>query len=1305
MDLLSDKEGQHNLLTLLAHVKEEMNVLKRETEQMQRENNGEIQSISTKLKDEIHTIRQEFQGKVHALEESEAELKRAVHTLIQKSQFQSSNDDPARTAGSDFCTEMTSFTSREGGERSVVSAVLLRNIINDDGLPLDTFTLMMTSRFCGLAWGLGLATFAFQMILTIMISIDQIRDSFESSTFNAPFKVDNIVRVGQLLTIIFTLATQNDAISSIRFGVMFWSHPDWDRVVLRKPEDAPLPTSTEWRLHILLPNALKFLQGFLVIFVTFVLIVQSDNIIDLLKDFAALMILSETDNIIFWLAVNGYLGKELQRNTIRAREIEIKDEVVTLDDEDPRHISASSTRGFLIRSIILLSITILMTGGWIAIAVNQMNGTFFYKRYPNCTAPEDQPDMNMFDLAKKYFGDEICYGGPLNTLGCEFEDGDCVHFNLAFPTCKGINRTHVQESVGNGICDEAFMHEDCQYDGGDCCPHSIINDPLFGDGQCNGGLFGTRRCGYDNGDCNDFNRAYPKCPLQDLSEFEGAADVVLGDGFCNGGIYSIKECGNEYGDCNLGQVGQEIIIPERLGFADDVFFNMKMSLSGDTMAIGLYGTDESGNFDAKNPGLVKMMKYSSVKKVWMQMGKSIIGDANRDNLGSGIALSARGNHIATNVNSKIKVLQLDEESPNGSWNQIGQVIPTEFGVGSFDMTSEGSRLAIADSEQNKGKIMVYNLDSTFPTISKNERSIHNQTEVHQQEWVVLGHTGIDGKFSKDNIGSWNVQLNSLDGSRVLFSVGAPYSQYSKIRVYQHYQNASSSENRWTQMGYDIESPYSSSSRISEDGNRVAVSLYSTDTDNPGQVQVLDYDRDKNEWVNVGAPIFGSKSRVGDGFGYSITLSSDGNFLVIGSNDPECQFSPNSFDTEICTTKSVEFFVYHRFRRRFNKAPPIPFALNVQENILDMKNLSDRRSTFGLHFSMSGNAASMSISGYNFDQNYAFVETFALNDLFYTKCAVDQPDEIGNGACYDHPPYNTEACGFDGGDCIVEGFPNCFVPNPAEIGNGSCNLSPPYNTQNCGFDGGDCELKPVKNYVTCFVADPEEIGNRKCTNYPPYNTTACGFDGGDCVVKGYPTCFVDNPDLIGNGECNDAPYSTDACGFDGGDCVLVDGYPDCIVGDPDEVGNGKCKDIPPYNTEECGFDGRDCNQNSVPFYPNCFVHTTTFIGDGYCRDWPPYNTEECGLDGGDCILKPVPGYPNCIVHNPESIGDGKNCHDRAPYNTKDCGFDGGDCDIHQVGNYTDCFVHIPEQIGDGNCNDWTPYNTEECGYDGGDCENL
>ncbi len=432
------------------------------------------------------------------------------------------------------------------------------------------------------------------------------------------------------------------------------------------------------------------------------------------------------------------------------------------------------------------------------------------------------------------------------------------------------------------------------------------------------------------------------------------------------------------------------------------------------------------------------------------------------------------------------------------------------------------------------------------------------------------------------------------------------------------------------MGQNIKSPYSESFEISADGSRLAVTSNATSIDAPGEVNVFDYNSETNEWVLVGTSIKSSSSSIGDGFGFSINMSSDGNFLVIGSNSPKCQSYPylNAFNTRQCTSGSMEVFNYHSGSRRFQKGIPNSSFSDANGNVLSLAQLVSFRSIFGLHFIMSGDSSVLSISGYDVQDENTFIQIYNLDDFFYTNCIVDVPDWIGNGICNDSPPYNTERCGFDGGDCDrkpVEGNSACLVDWPDLIGDGSCHDFPPYNSEACEYDGGDCDPKKVEGYADCFVVDTEEIGDGSCWDYAPYNTEACGFDGGDCVPKS------------------------------------VEGYPNCILLQESHewIGNNVCFDWPPYNTEGCGLDGGDCNRNPVEGYPECFVHYQSFIGNGFCHDWPPYNGEKCGFDGGDCDRRSVEGYPNCLVHEPDRIGDG-NCDDLWPYNTEDCGFDGGDC---------------------------------------------
>ena len=60
---------------------------------------------------------------------------------------------------------------------------------------------------------------------------------------------------------------------------------------------------------------------------------------------------------------------------------------------------------------------------------------------------------------------------------------------------------------------------------------------------------------------------------------------------------------------------------------------------------------------------------------------------------------------------------------------------------------------------------------------------------------------------------------------------------------------------------------------------------------------------------------------------------------------------------------------------------------------------------------------------------------------------------------------------------------------------------PYNSEKCGYDGGDCPTPQAANnnvYSNCFVSYPEKLGDGECYDKAPYDTYECGFDHGDCL---------------------------------------------------------------------------------------------------------------------------------------------------------------------------------------------------------------
>ena len=69
----------------------------------------------------------------------------------------------------------------------------------------------------------------------------------------------------------------------------------------------------KWALSILLRGS----EGLLGLFVTFLLVMQSNNVLDLLLNFSAMEFVTLLDDVIFSLTSEGFLGRVLKKEATR----------------------------------------------------------------------------------------------------------------------------------------------------------------------------------------------------------------------------------------------------------------------------------------------------------------------------------------------------------------------------------------------------------------------------------------------------------------------------------------------------------------------------------------------------------------------------------------------------------------------------------------------------------------------------------------------------------------------------------------------------------------------------------------------------------------------------------------------------------------------------------------------------------------------------------------------------------------------------------------------------------------------------
>ena len=268
--------------------------------------------------------------------------------------------------------------------------------------------------------------------------------------------------------------------------------------------------------------------------------------------------------------------------------------------------------------------------------------------------------------------------------------------------------------------------------------------------------------------------------------------------------------------------------------------------------------------------LVALTKSSST---WGQLGQDIDGEALNDRTGRSVSLSSDGNTVAIGAfyndgNGTSAGHTRVYRFGGTTWSQLGQDIDGEASGDqsgtSVSLSTDGMTVAIG-APFNDGY---------------GDRSGHARVyRFGGAVWSQLGQD-IDGEAEGDRSG-YSVTLSS-DGGTVV--IGATYNDGNgniagHVRVYR-FDGAT-----WSQLGQDIDgategdqSGYSVS--LSSNGETVAIGAPYNDGygANSGHVRV--YRFGGTTWSQLGQDIDGEVE--GDEFGWSVSLSSNGNTVAIGA---------------------------------------------------------------------------------------------------------------------------------------------------------------------------------------------------------------------------------------------------------------------------------------------------------------------------------------------------------------------------------------------------------------------------------------
>lgn len=330
---------------------------------------------------------------------------------------------------------------------------------------------------------------------------------------------------------------------------------------------------------------------------------------------------------------------------------------------------------------------------------------------------------------------------------------------------------------------------------------------------------------------------------------------------------------------------------------------------------------------------------------WIQKGNDIVGQGIDDRFGESISLSSNGDIIAiggsgndTNGNNSghVRIFKWN----NSNWEQLGlDIIGENEGdlLGKhISLSSEGNRIAVSSilydvkkgltNYTNSGKVVVYEWDginwvqlglsingsSAYENIgrslclsnngnrlavgatpsyqSTNGRDFTKVFDYDGSKWIQIGST-IYGENSEDGTGT-SVSL-SLNGSKL--AIGAPYTNNGgQVRVYNFVNN------NWVQIGSDIESQelnnyFGYSVSISSSGDYLAIGIPRNNSNGNYSGQLRIFNNINNNWVLVDSVINGTN--VEDEFGYSVSISKNGEIVASGARNNSSYFGrANIFST-------------------------------------------------------------------------------------------------------------------------------------------------------------------------------------------------------------------------------------------------------------------------------------------------------------------------------------------------------------------------------------------------------------------------
>jgi len=233
--------------------------------------------------------------------------------------------------------------------------------VDDFELQHDIFTILFVSPLFSAASLFSLIIFAFQLMILCLVLTNLMHDGYPGNKFLVPLDIKAEVAITQVLTLFISIFTAKDVINALDVFQV-----EYETSIL---ETFPAATLSKW----IITNILRFAEGCLVLIITFIFIVQSFDVLDLILNFAVMQFVSELASLGFYLAERGYSLLDIKEAAVKAQGItfrQVKDFKLCCTNHTRIKVSSS-------QRIIFFPILIAFFTGWAFIMYRQITGYYF----------------------------------------------------------------------------------------------------------------------------------------------------------------------------------------------------------------------------------------------------------------------------------------------------------------------------------------------------------------------------------------------------------------------------------------------------------------------------------------------------------------------------------------------------------------------------------------------------------------------------------------------------------------------------------------------------------------------------------------------------------------------------------------------------------------------------------------------------------------------------------------------------------------------------------------------------------------